>query len=884
MGRRFRSLLHKEQLDNELHRELAFHFELLVAENAADGMAPAEARRTARRSLGHLALFEDQCRDHRRVAWFHDFWQDVVYGLRLLRKNPGFTLIAVVSLALALGTNTAVMGVIDAIWWRDLAIPDIQRLVVIRTFPRDNPSLNNNASIPEFFSWKEQIRLFQSVAASMGDQRDLEAGSDGTPAERINGQVCSPALFRILGIQPSLGRVFAEAEDQVDNPAPVIVISHRLWLRRFRGAPDVIGKTVRINGVPISIIGVMPPAFQYPNEQQNYWAPLPVTRSQLLRSTRFFLVTARLQPGVSVGQVQAELKAETALGIRVQTLRDVWFGWTNRPLLTIEAAVFLLLLIACINLAGLMIARGSARQREMAVRVALGAGRGRIIRQLLTENMLLSLAGGLSGILVAWTVLRYVPAITPPPGLPRITNIGFDGRMLAMTAFISLGAALVFGLAPAVAAFQLDLNRSLKESAPGAGTHGNRPRLRGALVVGQIAFAFMLLTGAGLLINSFLRLVGHDLHFDPNRLLTFELRLPPQQYLRDLEPFSGVPDVEISSAPARLFDAVSTRLRALPGAESVAGISFRPVNSLLLPSVSGVADNRRPFAATYFLVTPAFFATLKAPLLRGREFSAADTTSSPWLAVINETAARRFWPGENSIGKQFTLDLGPGEQPRQVIGIVADIPLRRIQIGPEPVIYTSYLQQPSRYRGPSASMFGQMTFVLRASGDPMSLLPGARSVVAEIDPNRSLGNVATIERHLSGRIREGRDYALAIGLFALAATLLAAMGLYGVMAYSVAQRTREIGVRMALGGRPRDVLGLVGTWAGLLIAIGLTIGLVGSLLLTPLIASQLWGIAPTDPVTFAGVSLLLALVGLLACSGPARRATRVDPTIALRSD
>jgi len=557
------------------------------------------------------------------------------------------------------------------------------------------------------------------------------------------------------------------------------------------------------------------------------------------------------------------------------------------PLLTLEAAVALVLLIACANVAGLLLARGTVRHRQIALRVALGARRGRIIRQLLTESVLLSLVGGALGVLVAWGGLRALVAMSPPPGAPRIAEVGLNLPMLGVLALLSVGTGLLFGVVPALAGSQRDLTVSLNESARGTGTRPGRHRLREILVAAQIALALVLQIGSGLLMNSFLRLAGRDLNFDPEGLLTFEFRIPWQHYLHRVGSYHDFPYFEIRPPPALTMERVFNKLREVPGAASVAGSSFPPVNSLIVPTVAVAIEGqhergRHALSVAYFLVTPNFFATMNAPLVRGRDFSDLDTASAPWVAIVNESTARRFWPGADPIGKRFTFDVVPEERPREVVGVVRDIPIRSRQTGPEPVIYASYLQQPSRYRNPWANMFGQMTFVLRSSADPMSLVPAARRAVAQIDPNRPLANVATVEQYLGER--RFRYYVLVLGVFALAATGLAAIGVYGVMAYAVAQRTHEIGIRMALGASASEVVNLVGRRAVWLISTGVVLGLAGSLALTRLIASQLWGVTPTDPATFAGVSLLLALVALLACVVPTRRALAVDPTFALRSD
>ena len=887
-------------------QEITFHFEQLVQEKIAEGMALKEARLAAQRVLGNVPLLEDQCRDQRRVAWLQDLWQDVKYGVRMLRQNPGFTLVAVCSLALGIGANSAILGALRTTLFAKVPFPDGDRLVLLRTYPEWNPALNNSASIPDYIAWKLQSRSFESMGASIADHsRDFGAEEDGRPAERIEGQGFAPSLFAVLGVHPILGRTFTEEEAEIDNPAPVMVISHRLWQRRFGGDPGVLGKQVRLSGASLTIIGVMPPDFHYPLEEIEYWVPLGITHFQLQGSARFFAVAARLKPGVTMQQAQAEMDGIAAhlahdfpdrhkgWRIRIQTLRDAWYGWMKTPLATLEGAVALVLLIACANIAGLLLARGTARRPEIVMRMALGAGRGRVVRQMLTESVLLSLIGGALGTFVAWGALRALLQMNPPLAGQRITDVVVDLPLLALLGLLSVVTGLIFGLGPAIACFQLDLAGPLKESTRSAGSPYRRNRLQSTLVMLQIASALVLLIGSGLLINSFVRLAGFDLNFDPAGLLTFEYRIPQQQYVRNVGVFQGAPYSAIDPSPTPAIQRVYERLRTMPGPESVAGISQPPVNSLLLNTMSfsieerpmpQSAEDRNAFRAVYFLVTPNFFSTMKTRMVRGRDLNDFDTESASWVAIVNETMARRFWPGEDPIGKRLTLAVVSGERPREIVGVVSDIPTRRDRAEPQPVIYASYLQQSPAYRGPIANMFGQMTFLLRTSADPMSLVPAARSAVADVDPDHAITRIQTMEQYWGGGMRDKSILAAVLGVFAFVATLLAAIGIYGVMAYAVEQRTREIGIRMALGASPKKILALIGGRAAILISSGVALGLAGSAMLSQLIASQLWGIQPTDPATFTGVSLLLIAVAVLASFVPARRAIRIDPTEALRAE
>ncbi len=910
--RRLRAITRTKSLDADIDRELAFHLEQLTREFVDDGMSADEARRAAKKSLGNVPLLAEQCRDQRRVSWLHDLRQDVSYGLRSLRRNPRLTFVIVTSLALGIGANTAVLGVIDVVLRQRLPIPDADRIVVARTFPLDNPRQEANALISDFVAWKDGNRSFEMMSAAFGNQATLGAEADGRVAERIQGVAATPELFSVLRVQPHLGRVFTEDDVNATTVGRPIVISHRLWQRRFGGDPHVLDTPIRLNGITTPIVGVMPEGFHYPSEVVDYWAALVVNRAELQTPQRFFVVTGRLKDGVTAEQAESDLTRIAAQlardvparhagwGVSVEGLRERMLGWARRPLVTLEAAVALVLLVACTNVAGLLLARAMARTPEMALRASLGAGRGRLVRQLLTESLLLSLAGGLVGLLVAWLGVRALLTLTPPPGAVRIGDSGLNAVMLAGALLISLVTGLLFGAVPAWAGSRLTLAGSLQAHPQDAGGR-LQPRLREALVTGQIAVTFVLLIGAGLLGKSFLLLMTRDLHFNSDSMLTFSMTIPVNEYMHRRGTVAGFPYFDISPPPARTFERVHQRLGEVTGVTSVAGISVPLLNSLVVPSVAvgsgtlpptitmglGIAEHladRGGFTAAYFLVTPEFFTAMKAPLVHGRDFSERDTASSPWVAIVNESAARRLWPGQDPIGRPLTLSSIPDERPREVIGVVRDIPLTLRQIDQRPAIYTSYLQQPTAYPLPGANIFGQMVFMLRSTGDPIALLPGVRRAIAEIEPDRPLANVMTMDEQLRTTVPQQGDYVVALGLLALTATLLAAIGIYGIVSYSAVRRTREIGIRMALGARATEIIALVGRRALLLVSIGLLAGLAGSLALTRLLQSQLWGVTPTDPATFATIALFLLAVGLLACGLPTRRATKLNPTVALRCE
>jgi putative ABC transport system permease protein len=903
---RLRSLFRGEAADRELHRELAFHFEELVAEQIEQGLTPDEARQAAHRAFGNVAALEESCRDERRVTWIHDLRQDIVYGVRMLRKEPGLTTIAALSLALGIGANAAVLGAFDALILQGLPVADADRLVAIQGVPLDNPSRLGGNSQAVYAALRDRAQAFDAVEMSIKVANDVAGDDPGTSPERSTGQLVTPGWLSMLGIEPIRGRVFTVAETQPYYPAPVVVISHAFWQRRFGADPGILTRQIRVQGTVRTVIGVMPAEFRYQEPGVDFWLPLFVG-PQPDPGARLFGVRARLKSGVSLAQAQTELDAIAAqlaieapvqhkgFGVRVRPLNEFLFGWTRQPLLTLEAAVALVLLIACANVAALLLSRSSVRRREVALRAALGAGRWRLMRQLLTESVLLATAGGVLGLVVAVIGQRALLTMTTPPGAPPLTAIALNANVIALLALLTIGTGLVCGIVPAIRGSRLDPMVSLKEPGAAAGAARRRMLPQGVLVSVQLALALVLLIGSGLLLTSLVRQVQRDLNFDPDGLVRLDFDVPVARYTKRIGSHHGFPYFEISPPPSQTLERVLERLRALPGTESVAGISAPPVDAFVLatmevaledsPAIENGAANAgatRP-TATYFLVTPNLFHTLRTPIVYGRDFTTHDTGATPWVAIVNETCARRFWPGQDPIGKRLTLDTVPEEQPREVIGVVRDIPIRHAE-SPQPVIYASYLQQPSRYRAPWAGLPGQMLFMIRPTGDPLAFVASARNAVAELEPERPLVNVSTMSSHLRAGTGQFRSYVWLVIVFAAVATLLAAIGTYGVMAYTVDQRTREIGIRRALGAGRREIVALVGRRAIAFVAAGLVWGLAGALALTRLIRSQLWGVTPTDPVTFAGVSVLLVAIALLACVIPARRALSVDPTIALRND
>ncbi|HUI57791.1 MAG TPA: ABC transporter permease [Bryobacteraceae bacterium] len=825
--------------------------------------------------------------------------QDVLYGLRMLAKKPVFTAVAAFSLALGIGLNTAIFSLINTMLWGSLPYRAPDRIAVIWSAPPQHKDSLEGVSLPDYLAFRDRNRSFDVLGAMSSNQADFGASENGAPAERIQGEEYTPELLQALGVQPMMGRLFTPAEDEIDHPAPVVVLSYRLWQRRFGGDRDILNRTVLLNGVKTSIIGVMRPDFLFADDHAEYLVPILFTRVQLRGTARFLLVAGRLKPGVSIAQAQADVEPiarqlaqeyprDMEQGrpwtVRVQPVRDALFGFMSRPLLLLQGAVGFVLLIACANVAALLLARASSRQTEVAIRAALGAGRSRIFRQFITESALLSLLGGVLGVLLAEWGVRALVAMAPP-WFPRLGEISISGRVLLFSAGISLLTGIVFGLAPALNGSKCNFAESLKDAVRGGTSGGVRNRIRSALVSAQLALALVLLIGAGLLIRSFLKIQGAGLGCDPTGLLTFQVRFPSPQYARTMSAYHGMPLWDISPVPAEELRRVFDRVQNLPGVQSAGATVYPPMTGA---QETTFEIEGRPMAATdlpsavYYPVTPNFFHTMKIPMLRGRDFTMHDTATTPWVMIINETMARRYWPNEDPIGKRVKVDLSPDDQAREIVAVVHDTPANPQQKAQQPAIYVPFFQGGTQTMGPMRFTRLQLTFLLRTQGDPMGLLPAVQRAVAEIDPNRPLVDPRTLEDHLSQQIQYPRYYSMLLGLFALVATLLAAVGIYGVMAYAVEQRTREIGIRMALGADWRRVLRLVIGQAAWMIGGGLALGLAGAMALTRFISSELWEVQSTDLATFAGVSLLLIAVALVACFIPTRRAVQVDPTIALR--
>ncbi|HJQ32684.1 MAG TPA: ABC transporter permease [Pyrinomonadaceae bacterium] len=794
--------------------------------------------------------------------------QDVRYAVRRLLKSPGFAAVAVVALALGIGANTAIFSVVNSVLLRPLPYPQPEQLVQLwESRPRMN--MTRAAVGPhEFLAWAERSQSFKQLAAA--DSAEYNLTGRGEP-ERVTAALVSASYFPLFGVNPLHGRAFLPEEEQPGREN-VVVLSHELWQSRFNSDASIVGQTLNLDGVPCTVVGVMPRGFRLPDDSALARPVVFTAEDHAKAGSHFLSVYGRLKDGVTVEQAQTEMAAvagrvEQDFGdanaghlVVLVPLHEQLVGGARAALLVLLGAVGLVLLIACANVANLLLARAAGRRREVAVRSALGASRWRIVRQLLAESLLLSVLSGAAGLLLAvWGVDLLVSL--DPSGVQRAGEVTLDWRVLGFALGLSLLTGLLFGLAPALQTSKTDLVESLKEGGRSAQGLG-RSRLRGALVVSEVALTLVLLVGAGLLIKSFRQLLAVESGLDPRGVLTLDVSLPRTKYP---EP------QQLASFYERLIEQAA----ALPGVESAGAVSVLPLagsdNSNFVqiegrapqPAGQALRAGRRNVSAEYFRA-------LGIPVKRGRAFTAADRQDAPPVVVINESMARSFFAGEDPVGKRIrTGDKAPWAE---VVGVVGDVRHRGLDVDTRPEMFFPHLQTPSR----------QMTLVVRTSGDPVALAGPLRERVRELDRDQPVGNVKTMEAWVAESVASRRFSVLLLGVFAAVAAGLAALGLYGVVSYSVAQRTHEIGLRVALGARPRDVLRLVIRQGMALTLLGTAAGLLAALALTRLMSSLLFGVGATDPATFVTVPALLLVVALLACYLPARRATKVDPMVALR--
>jgi putative ABC transport system permease protein len=882
---RLKSLFRRTSADRDLDAELRFHVDQAIAQNLARGMGREEARRAALFEFGGVAAISEECREARRVNWFHDLLQDSRYAARILRKSPGFTATALVTLALGIGACTAVFSLVNSILLKPLLFPHPEEIVYLKHLNYPGALIGYDQfpwspmEVQEFATTHRSLKYFGAF-----EPRRFNLTGTGQPVT-LRGVRATAGFFPTLGVAPALGRVFTAEEDQPGNDH-VVVVSDRLWRERFAADPGAVGRTMNLNNTLYTIIGVMPQGFAFPRaaemsatfmfaSETAVWVPAALPANA--RGLSEFAAIGRAQPGVSVGKVRAELKLFTD---REDSEYPAWKGWylydasplseeisgrVSRPLLLIMGSVAVVLLIACANVAGLLLSHAIGRRREFSLRAALGAGTGRIVRQLLTESVLFSLLGGLAGVAISIAMMAFAKAFAPA-GIPRLAEVHLDWRVLIFALAVSLASGAIFGLAPALGAANTNLTESLKESSQKATTSRLGRFLHRALLVAEISLALVLAVAAGLLVRTFISMLQGDPGFRPERVVSFPVTLSPLKY-------------SDTARMAEFYHAALDKLRSLPGILSAALTETLPMGDLPDGTViringSQVFNEKNQPYANYTIVSPGFFEAIGVPLERGRDINDFDTASTPSVAVINQAMARTYWPGQDAIGKQ--VGFGSPRMPLvTIVGIVADSKQASLRETPGPSMFIPYQQKPW-------SPMSTMHFVLRTKADASSIVSDAQNALHSIDADVPMGKAITLSTLIDESLAPARFAMLLLAGLAGTALVLASVGLYGVISYSVAQRTQEIGIRMALGAEPRDILNMVLGGGARLAGLGIAIGLVAALGAAHLMSSFLYGVRATDPLTFAAVSFLLLAVSLVASFAPARRAMRVDPMVTLR--
>jgi len=891
---RFVAFFRQDLLEEELNEEVRSHLEMLTEENQRKGITHEEAGFAARRSFGGVEQVKEEYRGQRGLPMIQTILQDLRYGLRMLAKNPGFTLVATLTLALGIGVNTAIFSTVNGVLLRPFSFLQPDRLVSIWCTDFSRGVSQMGCAEPDLQEIARRNRSFESVAGYFRQDVNL---TDGQP-EQVQSIYVSPGLFRILGVRTAMGRTFSEDEG-IFGKHRVAVVCHKLWERRFGGRKTVLGETFHLNSELVTVVGVMPIDFEFPNETAQLWMPISFGPNDPMgtRDNHFISALARLRPGLPLGQARTDVQAiarelqkqfnqNAGLGADASDYLTSVVGDVRRPLLIMLGAVGAVLLIACVNVANLLLSKAAARHRELSVRAALGASRSRLVRQLLSESLLLSAIGAVLGLMIGGLLVQVIKA-SAPAEIPRLHGVAFDSYVLAFAAGLSTLSALLFSLAPVLDLSRVDISESLKEAGRTSTTGTRTNRVRSMLVIVEVALSFILVIGTGLLVRTLQRLYGVNPGFQTTNVLTMAISLPEAKY----------PSTEPAKSGLFYRDLIG-RLKVIPGVKFAAAGTTVPLAGGGWGKYFTVDEHPAARLADvpmiqYRQVTPDYFRALGVPLRSGRLFTEEDVANRPLVAIINEAAARRFFPSENPVGKlvlpsppeQTVAALLPSRDfrfPRfTVVGVVGDVKQRGLNLPSEPELFVPHLQGMAKdNETPSASM----GLVIKTTSDALSFVDTARRVVLSIDPEQPVADVKTMEQRLNASLAQQHFQLFWLGAFALLALLLAAIGIYGVVSYSVGQRTHEIGLRMALGANQHDVLNLIVRQGMAPSLAGIGLGITMALWLTRYLASLLYDVRPSDPVTFLAVSLVLMAVSLVATYLPARRATKVDPMVALRQE
>jgi putative ABC transport system permease protein len=867
---RFLNLLRRRQLESELDEEQRFHLEARAGDNIRAGMNPRQAREDARRRFGNQTLSKERARESDLFAPLETVAQDLWYAIRSLHRNPAFTAAAILVLALGIGANTAIFTVVNGVLLRPLPFPEPERLFLITYEPRQpvfsfGPSLTDH----HYLHFRKHDQQFENVTSFSTYPVALTRAGDPV---RLVAAAVTPEFLNVLKAAPAAGRGFLPNEGR--ERVHVAILGDKLWRGRFRSDPEILGRSITLDGVAHTVIGIMPPGFSFPQNAE-LWTPMEI---QLQPNNSYSRpVIGRLRPGVTPEQAQAALEAIAArsplghgerrseLTPRILPLLDVMTADIRKALFVFMGAVAFVLLIACANVANLLLMRAASRRHEIGIRAALGARRRRLIRQLLTESTVVSLAGGTAGVLFAFWAVPVLLALAPEGTIPRADEIRLDGWVLAFTAALSVLTGIAFGLAPAFQSTRCALRESLSEGA--RTLTGTSERLRSALVVAEIALALVLLTGAGLLLRSFWRMHSVDPGFRADHVLTATVELPDARYRTVTE--------------RRAFhQRTLAMLAATPGVVTAGAVNWIPLGRGLIRGdfqLDGGRQRPRGYIVDKPVVSPVYFRTMGIRVLAGREFEASDNAVAPGVVIVSRSVAHTLWPAGDAIGRRIALTDKPTPKDwLTIVGVVDDVRQNGLTATPSPAIYQPYLQASQPF------FLAHMTFVVRTAADPATVASGLRAALREIDPDLPAQSIATMQDVIAGTTAEPRFQSRLLGAFAVLAVLLAAIGIYGVLACSVAERRREIGIRMALGAGERDVVRMVLRRTMLLAGIGVVLGTAGALVLTRLLEKFLYEIRPTDPITFVTVAAILLGVAVIAGLLPARRASSVDPMATLR--
>jgi len=877
---RFRSWLRafagRPQMEREMDAELRFHINAFAEDLMRNGMPHEEARRRANMEFGGIERTKEECRDARGVSFTETLLQDLRYSLRMLRKNPGFTLTAAFTLALGIGANTAMFSVTNAVLLRPLPYPDSHQLVFTFLADATGSSSRSSYGTADYLATRDNQRSFSHFAAVGLGLNSFTYTGAGEP-QRVRGTPATGEFFAALGVQPLLGRTFSPASEAPGQPREV-VLSFRFWQSQFGGDPLVIGRTMLLDGQPHSVVGVMPSDFHFGrNDNDEIW-PLLQLSSIEVRPPYWIAPFGRLKPGVTLAQAEADLSRIAELEqhlfpkssydrVGIVPMKAFLIGDSRVALLLLQGCVLAVLLIAIVNVANLQVARATAREREFAIRTALGAGRSRLARQLLTESLVLAAIGGAAGFVLAQWGVHAVHALASD-ALPRLSEVTVDSRVLLVSTALSVASGILFGLVPVFRGPASRVGQDLK-STTGSGKPAARQRLLGILVVAEFSLAVILLTGAGLLARSFERLLSATPGFSPQHLITMQLALPDARYPQE-------------SQVADFYRRLIAQLEALPGVQSASISMSLPPNLLALQNPfrtqsEPLVPGQELHPAEEMTVSPGYFRTLGVPLVAGRFFVDADWARSDQILIINQTLAKQYFPNQDAVGQRLQTGDADERSPWEtIVGVVGDVKYQGLDAKPEPTFYV-----PNFEKG-WTSWSREMFLVIRSSSSEAALMPAVREAVWSMDKQLPIASVRTMDALLANSIGQPRFRTVLLGLFAALSLILAAAGIYGVVSYSVLQRTSEFGIRMALGADHSDVLRLVLARGAKLALLGIAIGAPAAFMLARFMSSLLFGIAPADPFTFAGVTGLLLLVAISACYIPARRAMRIDPIAALR--